>query len=213
MKFDSLIAQVGLLPFFELPLLLQLNGAPKRQVLTQLHQWTVAGKLIHLRRGMYTLADRYRKAPLSVLQLANEMYRPSYLSGLWALSFYGLIPEKVATWTSVTPRVTRTFENSLGVFAYSSLKQTFFWGFSSSVIETSPVWMADPEKALLDYFHLTPGEWTEDRLSEMRFQNTSVLELNRLLAYTEQWGSPRLNRAIARFTHLINQEQEGRFFL
>jgi len=36
--------------------------------------------------------------------------------------------------------------------------------------------VARPEKALLDHWHLTPGEWTCDRLSEMRYQNPGKVD-------------------------------------
>lgn len=195
MKFDALLHYVQSAPWFDLALLSQLSGEPKRQLAVQLHHWGSQGKLMTLRRGLYSLTDLYRKSPLSPLRLANELYRPSYLSGLWALSYYGIIPEKTVTYTSVTTRVTRTFQNPLGTYAYSSLKEEFFFGFVSARIGEA-VWIAEPEKALLDYWHLTPGKWTEDRLGEMRFQNLEQLNLKNLSDYAERWASPRLKRAV-----------------
>lgn len=175
----------------------------------QLHRWVRAGKVISLRRGLYTLADAYRRASLSPLTLANALYRPSYLSGVWAMSFYGLIPEKAAVLTSVTPRVTRSFRNPFGTFCYSSLKQAFFWGFGSREIQGSAVWMAEPEKALLDFWRLNAGEWTADRLREMRFQGLDGVDMDRLSAYAGRWGAPRLVRAVSRFRDLAEAEQDG----
>lgn len=209
MKFDVLITHVGKLPFFDLPLLVQISREPRKQLITQIHQWVQKGHLLHLRRGMYTLEDHYRKTPLSVPQLANAMYHPSYLSSLWALSFYGLIPEKVPLWMSVTTRVTRHFQNSFGVFSYFTLKKSFFWGFTSQRIEEVSVWIAEPEKALLDYFYLHAGEWSEARLREMRFQHLSMLDVKKLSAYTKRWASPRLTRAIERLKKMIDHQEEG----
>lgn len=203
MKFDRLIQVVGLLPWFDLPLLTQLSGEPKRQLTTQVYQWQRHGRVISLRRGLYTLTDSYRKAQLSPLQLANEMVKPSYLTGLWALSYYGLIPEKVTVFTSVTPRVTREFNNAFGSFTYSSLKKDFFWGFVTVRIGAVSAWIAEPEKALLDFWHLQHGDWTEARLIEMRFQNTEQLDFEKLDHYAEKWASPRLRRFAARFKELM----------
>jgi hypothetical protein len=36
--------------------------------------------------------------------VAGVRYRPSYLSGLWALGFHDLIPERVVRFTSLSPR-------------------------------------------------------------------------------------------------------------
>jgi hypothetical protein len=77
-------------------MILQVSGENKSKVRTQLYRWIKSGKIAALRREMYTLADTYRKATLYPTVIANELYKPSYLSGLWALSYYGLIPEKVA---------------------------------------------------------------------------------------------------------------------
>jgi predicted transcriptional regulator of viral defense system len=52
------------------------------------------GKVIQLRKGLYNLADRYRKAPLHAPAIAQALCAQSYLSERWALSWYGLIPEK-----------------------------------------------------------------------------------------------------------------------
>ena len=60
--------------------------------------------------------------------LANALCFPSYLSGLWALSFYGLIPEAVPVHTSVTTRGPADFENAYGMFRYTSIKRSFFFG-------------------------------------------------------------------------------------
>lgn len=209
MKFDHFIKEVGGLPFFDLALILQTSGEPRRRLLVQLHRWTRAGKVIALRRGLYTLADAYRRASLSPLTLAHELYRPSYLSGVWALGFYGLIPEKVAVFTSVTPRVTRSFRNPLGDFSYSSLKQTFFWGFGSREVQGEAVWMGEPEKALLDFWHLNRGEWTANRLEEMRFQGFEGVDMNRLSEYAQRWGASRLIRAVSRYRALGEMQNEG----
>lgn len=208
MKFTQLLQDVESLPWFDLPLLTQLSGEPKRQLTSQIHQWIRGHKLIPLRRGLYTLADPYRRVQLMPLQLANELVKPSYLTGLWALSYYGLIPEKVAAFTSVTTRVTREFQNAFGNFAYSSLKKDFFWGFVSVHIGEVPVWIAEPEKAVLDFWHLQRGDWTEGRLTEMRFQNTELLDFIKLGRYATEWASPRLQLFAARFEKFMHPQRK-----
>lgn len=209
MNFSRFITEVGELPFFDLALVAQISGESKRQLLVQLHRWVKAGKVIALRRGLYTLAVAYRRAFLSPLVLANELYKPSYLSGLWTLSFYGLIPEKVTVFSSVTPRVTRSFQNPFGIFSYASVKQDFFWGFGSREIQGSTVWIAEPEKALLDFWHLNHGEWTVDRMREMRFQHFDTVGMERLGEYAERWGAPRLGRAVSHYKDLAKAEDDG----
>ncbi|MBQ9398373.1 MAG: hypothetical protein IJU08_07755 [Bacteroidales bacterium] len=51
------------------------------------------------------------------MEVLFNLYGPSYVSLHWALRWYGLIPERVETVTSVTTRHTREFENSLDIWS------------------------------------------------------------------------------------------------
>ena len=107
MDYGSLVKLTGAMPWFDLPLLVQAFDDRREGIRVQLSRWIKQGKVIGLRRSMYTLPEAYRRAPLTPAALANQLYRPSYLSGLWALGFHDLIPERVIWLTSVTPRVPR----------------------------------------------------------------------------------------------------------
>lgn len=209
MKWDALIEAFAGHPWFDLATLAQLSGDARADLRVQLHRWVRANKLVPLRRGVYTLADRYRRASVNPAKLANELYRPSYLSGLWALGFYGLIPEKVVTYTSVTPRVPRRFENAFGNFEYRHVKQSAFLGYRVARIQGAAVFLAEPEKALLDLWHLERGPWTRDRMAGMRFQNTDAVRKARLKRYAAVFGSPRLLKAAEVWCRLVEEEQEG----
>jgi predicted transcriptional regulator of viral defense system len=164
------------------------------------------GKIIGLRRGLYTLAEIYRRAPLTAPSLAREIFRPSYLSGLWALGYYDLIPERVVRLTSVTSRPPRCFENSYGIFDYRNIKRDGFFGYQTASFGGSSIIVAEPEKALLDHWHLSPGEWTTDRLTEMRYQSSAPISPDRLRDYAARFRSPRLDRAARRFLDLAASE-------
>jgi len=158
---------------------------------------------------MYTLPDSYRKVPVAPTGVSNALYRPSYLSGLWALSFHGLIPERVVWLTAVSPRVPRRFENPLGVFEYRCIKQALFFGYAAVPYGGQEILVADPAKALLDHWHLTPGEWTVERLTEMRYQDMDKVSAATLRAYCSRFNSPRLSRALERWTALAAESVEG----
>jgi len=209
MTFDRFVQLLGHLPFFDLAMILQISGENKSKVKTQLYRWIKSGKIVALRREMYTLADRYRKAPLYPTVLANQLYKPSYLSGLWALNYYGLIPEKIVIYTSVTSRVPRTFTNQFGTFQYSNIRQSCFFGFSLRVIQQQNIWLSDPEKAILDVWHLNKGEWTIDRLSSIRFQNVEILDFEKLKQYANKFDSPRINRAVKNWDLFVEMGKEG----
>ena len=209
MEYGDLVRLTGNLPWFDLPLLVQASNDRRPGIRVQLSRWIGRGKLIALRRGMYTLPDSYRHVHLVPAALANALYRPSYLSGLWALSFHDLIPEQVVLFTAVSPRVPRRFENPFGVFEYRSIKQAFFFGYSAVPYGSQEILVAEPAKALLDHWHLTPGEWTVDRLAEMRYQNMDQVPAATLHGYCGRFGSPRLSRAVDRWLALAPQFPEG----
>ena len=209
MTYGELVALAGNLECFDLALLVQGLDERRDAILVQLSRFMKAGKVVGLRRGMYTLPDAYRRVSLSPARLANQLYHPSYLSGLWALAAHDLIPERVVWLTSVTPRPPHRFENSFGVFDYRNLKQDAFFGYAPLRYGEVDALVAESEKALLDLWHLGPGEWTVERLVEMRYQNTERVSAEKLRDYAERFRSQRLLRAAARFLELAKEEEEG----
>ena len=209
MNFESLVKLAGHLPCFDLPLLVQAFDDRREVIRVQLSRWMTQGKVIGLRRGIYTLAEIYRRVPLTPAALANKLCHPSYLSGLWALGFYDLIPERVVWLTNVTPRPPQRFDNPCGVFDYQNIKQECFFGYRTASLGGADILVAEPEKALLDHWHLTSGEWTMARLEEMRYQQFELINEAQLRLYTQRFQSPRLNRAVQRWLMLAADEEKG----
>ncbi len=119
------------------------------------------GQLIRLKRGLYVVSDEVSGKPINACLCANHIYGPSYVSLQWALRWYGLIPERVYTVTSVTTKRTRMFENSLGRFTYEQVKPEYFAiGINSIEEDGVSYMMASREKALCDMIqhdtHLPP---------------------------------------------------------
>jgi predicted transcriptional regulator of viral defense system len=209
MKFDSLVSLTRATPFFDLAMVVQAFAEPREGVRVQLSRWMKQGKLVGLRRGMYALGETYRQTALTPALLGNQLYRPSYLSGLWALGYHDLIPERVVWLTSVTARVPRRFENPFGVFEYRNIKQDCFFGYQTVMHGGAEIIVAEPEKALLDHWHLTEGEWTTERLEEMRYQHVELADEERLRGYAGRFRSPRLNRAVQRWLELATEAEKG----
>lgn len=209
MKFSDFLGLVGDLAHFDLPLAVQLTGEKRETLRTQLHRWSRDGRLVPLRRGMYALGDPHRRAPLDPAALAGHLYAPSYLSGTWALGHYGLIPEQVTMYTSVTTRAPRRFTNPFGVFDYRHVKPGFFFGYRAEAAAAGKRMVAAPEKALLDLWHLEPGPWTAERMDSMRFQNRATVDTERLASYAARFDRPRLYRAVEAWHEAVLDEEEG----
>jgi predicted transcriptional regulator of viral defense system len=207
MKLADLLDRLGELPFFDLPTATQIFREDRHLVRVQIHRWVKAGRLVPLRRGMYAFAEPYRKAPISPAHMANEIYKPSCLSCRWALSFYGLIPEKTVVYTSVTPKAPRRFTNAFGEFRYFHIKPALFFGFSLREIGGAAVRLADPEKALFDTWHLGRGEWTLARMEEMRFQEFALVDDLKLGDGAKRFRFPRIMRALENWRQLAARSE------
>jgi hypothetical protein len=208
MKKTRLLAVCGNYPYFDLAFLRQITDESPATLDLNVKRWMADGTLLPLRRGMYALAEPLRKAGISSPRLANDLYPPSYLTDVWALSFLGLIPDVAREYTSATPRRPQSFTNAVGVFSYRHMDAAYFWGFSLVRTKEADFRCATPEKALIDHWYWTPGEWTSERLRELRLQNLERLDLARLEAAVRRMGKPRIERAFRRLRPMLDEERE-----
>lgn len=110
------------------------------------------GDLQRVKKGLYVLGQEYGKGLASLEMLANLIYGPSYLSLEYALSFYGLIPERVEEITSVTCNRKKLFATPFGRFSYHYLPmEKYAVGVSYLRLDAKRGFLiASPEKALID---------------------------------------------------------------
>mgnify|MGYP001237931797 CR=1 FL=1 len=162
----------------------------------QLGLWVKKGYLIRLKKGLY--AFRREKERLRGEEIAFLLCQPSYLSLESALAWYGFIPEIVHAYTSVTVRVTRSFENPWGRFTYRHIKRELFWGYVEMKTEGGPFLLAEPEKALLDYLYLnlpqirSESDFANIRLNEELMKKT--LDRGKFLKYLGVFGGKKMER-------------------
>jgi predicted transcriptional regulator of viral defense system len=111
-----------------------------------------AAAIIRIKKGLYVFGPSYRREAYSRELLANWIYGPSYLSLEYALSRYGMIPERVETITSVTCAKNRTFQTPAGRFTYWSVPIRAYWiGIDRIELAGNRGFlMATREKALAD---------------------------------------------------------------
>ncbi len=152
MKWGDFLNLVGDLPVINTEVLV-VGVANPGAVKVQLSRWRRAGKLIQLKKGFYVLAAAYRKIDIYELYVASFLKRPSYVSLEKALEFYGLIPEAVPIYTSVTPKRQGKFISKIGIFEYQHIKDSLFWGYDSISMNKQTAFIASPEKALLDLIY------------------------------------------------------------
>jgi hypothetical protein len=115
------------------------------------------GKLIRLKRSLYVVSPDVSGKLLSYELIANHIYGPSYISMESALSYYGLIPERVHLVRSMTIKRSRVFENSISKFDYINCSGEYYpIGVNQVIGDDYSFLIASPEKALCDLIAYTP---------------------------------------------------------
>ncbi len=160
----------------------------------QISRWVKTGKLIQLKRGIYLLADPYRKVDIYEPHIAAILKRPSYISLEKALEYHNLIPEAVTVYTSITTKRNARFSSKAGTFDYRHIKDTLFWGYSSLTMNKQTGFMASPEKALLDFFYLNHADTSLEYLEELRLQNVEKIHIKKLQEYAQRFAKPKMVR-------------------
>ena len=206
MKWSELLLTVADEPIFRTGFLVA-TGESLPALRLQLSRWAKAGRLVQLKKGLYALAEPYRKVNPHPFVLANAMKKASYVSLHSALWHFGMIPEHVPTVTSVTTQRPERVETSLGRFVFRHIKKSWFCGYlRADLVSGQSAFIATPEKALLDLVYLTPGADNYDFLAELRLQSLEKLDLGKLRELAETSSTEKLRRAARQITRLVNQE-------
>lgn len=168
MEKTDLLKQFGIIPFDKSALsgVLSQYKSPKDKV-SSLEKSDV---LMRLKRGLYVVSPDFLNQPLSKELIANHLYGPSYVSLQTALSYYGLIPERVHLERSMTIKRSRDFKNSIGTFNYLSVDKEYFKiGIRQEIVDNKYAFLiASPEKALCDMIVQTAG---------LRLQSAKAMQL------------------------------------
>lgn len=123
-----------------------------------------SGELIRVRRGLYVLADVWRRTPAHPFALAQRMEPGSYVSLESALSWHGWVPEAARTVTSIVPGRKRKEHRveRFGLFTYRPMA-VLPGGFLEQVQRVSDdgqvFLLAAPLRALMDLVCLKKVEW------------------------------------------------------
>lgn len=184
----------------------------RQATLNQLARWQNKGLLVQLKRGFYILNKDDRRIFPSRFFFANQLMWPSYVSMESALGYYGLIPETVADITSITSKKTNCFNNKLGRFVYQHIKPEAFTGYHSFKDEAGmDVFMADPEKAVVDFLYLNMNKFkTPDEgifRDSYRFQNTRSLSRRKIISLSRVFKNNRLHEIAACFCEFAMGEE------
>ncbi len=141
-------------------------------------------EIIRIKKGLYIPGNKYRRVPVCRETLSNLIYGPSYISLHYALSFYGMIPERTETVTAVTNKRNKVFDTPIGRFSYRYIRPDLYSEGIELIRldEIHNVLIASKEKAVADLLYFSDTlENTEDLMdflySNMRIDESELINL------------------------------------
>lgn len=158
----------------DLAALLSGYDSPKDKLAYMVRQ----GHLLRLKRDLYCVSSKITGERYSLPLIANHLYGPSYVSLESALSYYELIPERVACTQSVVSKRAKRLETPLGLFTYQTLPSDYYSiGVRQEIVGGRlAFFIATPVKALCDLLLMR----SRLRLTSARAMRTFLLDEMRM---------------------------------
>ena len=132
-------------------------------------------KLIKIKRGLYET-----NKDADPLTIANILLSPSYISFETALSYYGMIPERVYAIKSASFKKNKIkeYKNYFGTFLYQDVNpKAYPYEINQIDIDGIKVLIASREKALLDLLSVISPRNNKKELLELLFEDLRIDEV------------------------------------
>ena len=168
--------------------------------------------LIQVKRGVFIPGSRASiQAPENWL-LANHLWGPSYVSSDSALSYWGLIPERVYETLSMTTNLAKTYKTPVGRFRYIRLALPYYsFGIQSvELASRQTTLIAGKEKALCDKIITTQRlklrstrQTREYLMEDLRINRKNLMDLSTDIINDYLSDAPKLD-SIAMLIKTLN---------
>jgi len=188
-------------PTFGVDTIANITGADAGYARVYLNRLEKRGLIQKIQRNVYTV----QKDPLVI---ASRITWPSYIS-LWsALRYHGLteqLPNEISVLTT-SMKSRRTISAMSTNIVFHRIRPEYFFGFSKVRVEGFEVFMAEPEKAILDSVLLRKASFSEiysilkenrDKVSPDRLVDYIIVTGNGSAAKRFGWALDRLGYAAA----------------
>jgi predicted transcriptional regulator of viral defense system len=171
----------------------------------RLNEWQEKGYIKKIIRGYYISSDLEINENV-LFEIANRIYRPSYISFETALSYYHLIPESVYGITSASTRRTYIFNTSVGEFSYRAIKSDLFFGYDLVSYHDRRIKTACIEKAILDYLYLNPHIKRGPDFASLRINRdifSKEVDQERLCRFLDKFAKKALTKRVESFLEFM----------
>jgi predicted transcriptional regulator of viral defense system len=203
----DLLESLGRYPVFDAAQFASSAGLEPGSAKVRLFRMKKKGRIVEIHRNSYTVF----RDPLIV---ASRIVWPSYISLWYALSHHGLtsqVPHGIAV---VTTRGTfRKKLDFLGTtITFIRVPPSYFYGYDRIIVGGHEVFMAYPEKAIVDAIHLKMISASE--VFEMIRDNEPGLDIKRLIEFVSRsndWDAMRrIGFMLDRMGHHDHKRLRGR---
>jgi predicted transcriptional regulator of viral defense system len=170
----------------ELAGLLAITSQSRGVVLSRLVRRQI---LRRLRRDLYEVVIR----PSDILEAANIIYQPSYLSFAYCLGKLGITDQIAYEIEFATPRKTKRMKMNERNIVFRKISRKLFFGYALK----DNVFIAEPEKALLDTLYLKSrglAELNEAALDLSDLSRDKLLKMSSSFPVNVQAAVKRLMR-------------------
>lgn len=141
-----------------------------------LHRLVKSKMLGRAERGLYYLPERSNE-----YEIASHVVYPSYISMVSALRYYGLTTQMPNAVYVVSPRRHKAINGVLGYdLIFKSIRKDMMYGYHKE--SNGNIFMADPEKALVDIFYFRDAS----DLDHGALEEPSRLDVDKLAAYAKR---------------------------
>jgi predicted transcriptional regulator of viral defense system len=139
-------------PFFSLEDVAYTLGLGPGSAAVLCGRYVKKGLLTRLKRGLYARTEQLAHlGRMDLFRIANFLQVPSYVSLMTALSYHGMTTQvQRGFFESISMKRTRKFDVGQLAFHYIKIRPDLYRGFE----KMEGVFIALPEKALLDSFYL-----------------------------------------------------------
>lgn len=164
--------------FFTIADMEKITGLSRESLRVALTRLTAKKVLTRVKRGVYQLS----LSEIDVKKIANQLYYPSYLSFETALSLYGILSQIPHTQTFASLKKSKKMVVFNTEVEFTQLKEELFFGYTLK----QSIYIAEPEKALLDQLYLMSRGKRSINIEELDLQ---TINKEKLAEYAKKFPS------------------------
>jgi len=174
-----------------------------------------SGEIVRVKKGLYIPGTRPGEEPnVDPLVLSGLIYGPSYVSLETALSWHGLIPERVDEVTCITTKRARVFRTPVGRFSYVPIREEAYpLGVRLESGRGGSWFLAEPEKALCDRIARVRGLEAMREVPAMLAENLRIerADLDRLrMDLVQEIATLYRRKSVTAFARWLEKERSSR---